>query len=290
MPEIELEDAIVPLDPASPAPAGHNGGPPLDEHRPEWGNDGIGNYFTWKAAHRRAWKNPSPGIVAFRIRKAERLGLSYEEYTLEILERGRHLQTEDVERIAEIKRKRSRPEPMLMPDIQIKSLRRAADICAGLGDMLIEAVANGGSVSFMHPLSRQAAEAFWDNSLASADRGERVVLGAFDGDELVGTLTLILKLSQNQPHRAELAKMMTRISHRHRGIATRLLQEAERMALENGRWLLVLDTAEDGGAAGLYESVGFTLAGVIPDYAYKPHGGLNGTMFYWKRIGAAKAA
>jgi GNAT superfamily N-acetyltransferase len=305
MSEIELEDEVVPVDPASPVPAGHNGGPPLDEHTPEWGNDGIGNYFYWKAAHRRAWKNPSPGIVAFRIRKAEQLGLSYEEYTLEILERGRHLQIEDVGRIAEIKRKRTRrgdmqsqppsvdvirPEPRLMPDIQIKALQRVPDICTGLSDMLIEAVANGGSVSFMHPLSRQAAEAFWDDSLASADRGERIVLGAFDDDELVGTLTLILKLSQNQPHRAELAKMMTRISHRHRGIATRLLQEAERMALEKGRWLLVLDTAEDGGAAGLYESVGFTLAGIIPDYAYKPHGGLNGTMFYWKRLSATKAA
>src|SRR6476619_7635735 len=108
MPEIELEDAIAPLVSASPAPAGHNGGPPLEaEHTPEWGNDGIGNYFYWKAAHRAAWKNPSPGIVAFRMRKAERLGLTYEEYTLEILERGRHLQIEDVERIAEIRRRRA---------------------------------------------------------------------------------------------------------------------------------------------------------------------------------------
>jgi ribosomal protein S18 acetylase RimI-like enzyme len=307
MSEIELERVTIePTDPACATPAGHNGGPPLDdEHTPEWGNGGIGNYFYWRAAHRAALRNPSPGIVAFRMRKAERLGLTYEEYTLEILERGCHLQIEDVARIAEIKRKRSRrcgaeskpnsvdiirPEPMLMPELQIKALRATPDICAGLSDMLVEAVANGGSVSFMHPLLRQAADAFWNESLASADRGERIVLGAFDGDELVGTLTLILKLSQNQPHRAELAKMMTRISHRHRGIATHLLKEAERMALENGRWLLVLDTAEDGGAAGLYESAGFTLAGIIPDYAYKPHGGLNGTMFYWKRIGAAKTA
>jgi hypothetical protein len=95
--------------PASPASAGHNGGPPLDDgqHTPEWGNDGIGNYFYWKAAYLGAWHNPSPGIVAFRIRKAERLGLTYEEYTLEILERGRHLQIEDVERIAEIKQARA---------------------------------------------------------------------------------------------------------------------------------------------------------------------------------------
>src|SRR5438093_2849754 len=109
MSEIELADvAIEPADQTSAAPTGHNGGPALDDqHTPEWGNDGIGNYFYWKAAHRAAWHNPSPGIVAFRIRKAERLGLSYEEYTLEILERGRHLQIEDVERIAEIKRARS---------------------------------------------------------------------------------------------------------------------------------------------------------------------------------------
>src|SRR5689334_24148102 len=77
------------------------------EHTPEWGKRGIGNYFYWKAAHRAAWKNPSPGIVAFRIRRAERMGLTYEEYTLEILERGRHLQIEDVERIVQIKRARA---------------------------------------------------------------------------------------------------------------------------------------------------------------------------------------
>lgn len=89
------------------ASPGHNGGPPLEqEHTPEWGDGGIGNYFYWKAAHRAAWRNPSPGIVMFRIRKAERLGLTYEEYTLEILERGRHLQSEDVERIAAIKKAR----------------------------------------------------------------------------------------------------------------------------------------------------------------------------------------
>jgi hypothetical protein len=104
----EVETRTAPPEPAANAvPVGHNGGPPLEEeHRPEWGNDGIGNYFYWKAAHRAAWHNPSPGIVAFRLRKAERLGLTYEEYTLEILERGRHLQLEDVERIAAIKQRR----------------------------------------------------------------------------------------------------------------------------------------------------------------------------------------
>jgi len=303
MPKIEIEDAIAPADQPNPAPARHNGGPPLeDQHTPEWGDDGIGNYFYWKAAHRAAWNNPSPGIVAFRIRKAERLGLTYEEYTLEILERGRHLQIEDIARIAEIKQARLRtrsrttgqhvigPERRLMPDIQIKVLQSSPDICATLGEILIETVANGGSVSFLHPLSRQAAEAFWKDSLASAARGERIVLGAFDGSALIGTVTLLLDLPPNQPHRAEIAKMMTRLGHRHRGVATALMQAAEQLAIARGRTLLVLDTAVEEGASGLYEKLGFQLTGIIPDYALKPHGGLTGTMIYWKRIAAPAAA
>lgn len=112
MSEVELADVTIGRsNPENPTPTGHNGGPSLDEHIPEWGDNGIGNYFYWKAAHRAAWKSPSPGIVAFRIRKAERLGLTYEEYTLEILERGRHLQVEDVERIAQIKRARAFRNP-----------------------------------------------------------------------------------------------------------------------------------------------------------------------------------
>jgi GNAT superfamily N-acetyltransferase len=153
-----------------------------------------------------------------------------------------------------------------------------------LSEILVETVAHGGSVSFMHPMPLQAATTFWRDALGSAARGERIVLGAFDGEQLIGTVTLLLNLPPNQPHRAEIAKMMTRLSHRHRGIATALLRAAERIALEHGRWLLVLDTAEDEGAAGLYERLGFKLTGVIPDYAFKPHGGLTGTLIYWKRL------
>ncbi|CAN5672002.1 N-acetyltransferase [soil metagenome] len=154
-----------------------------------------------------------------------------------------------------------------------------------LSDLLIEAVTRGGSVSFMHPLSREKADSFWDKALAAAARDERVILGAFDGELLVGTVTLLLDCADNQPHRAEIAKMITRLSHRGRGIARSLLQAAEGLAVERSRTLLVLDTATDGGAAALYESVGFILAGVIPDYAFKPHGGLSGTAIYWKSLG-----
>jgi len=171
-----------------------------------------------------------------------------------------------------------------MSDIDIKILTASAEIQNVLRDILIETVANGGSVSFMHPLAPEVAGAFWRDSLASAAREERIVLGAFDDEQLVGTVTLLLDLPPNQPHRAEIAKMMTRVSHRGRGVATALMRAAERLAAERGRTLLMLDTAVEDGASRLYEALGFNLTGVIPDYALKPHGGLTGTMIYWKRI------
>lgn len=174
-----------------------------------------------------------------------------------------------------------------MSKITITPLSASPRVREMLSEILIEVVAAGGSVSFMHPLAPEAANAFWEASLASADRGERIVLGAWDGDLLAGTVTLLVDLPPNQPHRGEIAKMMTRVSHRGRGIATALMHEAERQAVERGRTLLVLDTATEDGASGLYEKLGFTFAGTIPDYALKPHGGLTGTNLYWKRIGAS---
>lgn len=172
-----------------------------------------------------------------------------------------------------------------MSDITIAPLGDSPPARRALGEILVEVVADGGSVSFMHPLPVAQAEAFWAKSLAAADRGERVVLGASDGGRLVGTVTLLLDCPPNQPHRGEIAKMMTRVSHRGRGVATALLREAERIAAERGRTLLVLDTATDGGASSLYERLGYTFAGEIPEYAIKPHGGLTGTKLYWKRLG-----
>lgn len=170
-----------------------------------------------------------------------------------------------------------------MSEFEIAPLKASPPVCAALGEILIEAVASGGSVSFMHPLAAETADRFWRDSLASADRGERIVLGAYDADRLIGTVTLLLDFPPNQPHRAEIAKLMTRISHRGRGVAKALMDVAERLAVERGRTLLVLDTAVEDGASGLYEGLGFKLTGVIPDYALKPHGGLTGTMIYWKR-------
>jgi ribosomal protein S18 acetylase RimI-like enzyme len=174
--------------------------------------------------------------------------------------------------------------------IRIAPLTASPEIRAALSALLIETVASGGSVSFMHPLAQHEADAFWQDSLASADRGERIVLGAFDRENLIATVTLLLALPPNQPHRAEIAKMMTKLSHRGRGVARALMREAETIAIARDRTLLVLDTAVDDGASWLYERMGFTLSGIIPHYALKPHGGLTGTMIYWKRIGAMASA
>ena len=169
--------------------------------------------------------------------------------------------------------------------LEIVPLRATPDVIEALSQTLIETVAHGGSVSFMHPLDPDMAAAFWAKSLAATEDGGRVVLGALDDGELVGTVTLHLDCPPNQPHRGEIAKMMTRVSQRGRGVARALMVEAERIACERGRSLLTLDTATEEGAGPFYEKLGFVKAGVIPDYALKPHGGLCGTIIYWKRIG-----
>jgi ribosomal protein S18 acetylase RimI-like enzyme len=171
-------------------------------------------------------------------------------------------------------------------DRQIQVLQADDHTCEQLAALLVAVVAGGGSVSFMHPLALQEARQFWTDAMASAARGERVVLGALEGGMLLGTVTLLLSFPPNQPHRAEIAKMMTLPAARRRGVAGQLLRAAEALAVERGKTLLMLDTASDGGAAHLYEAHGFTLAGTVPDFAFKPHGGLSGTMFYWKRIGS----
>jgi ribosomal protein S18 acetylase RimI-like enzyme len=150
-----------------------------------------------------------------------------------------------------------------------------------LAEILRETVQAGGSVHFMDPVPEGGAETYW--SAAVADPG-RIVLGAFVDGKLQGTVTLWLDTPPNQPFRGEIWKLMVAPQVRGRGLARALMLEAERMAAERGRTLLNLDTAVEGGASELYESLGWTRAGVIPDYAYKPQGGLVGTAIYWKKM------
>jgi ribosomal protein S18 acetylase RimI-like enzyme len=171
-------------------------------------------------------------------------------------------------------------------DIEIAPLTAAPETIAALADLLIETVASGASVTFMHPLAPEHARRFWEASLAAVARGERIVLGARENGRLIGTVTLSLDTPDNQQHRAEISKLMTALAHRRRGIGGALMHEAERIAAAQGRILLTLDTAAEEGAAGFYERLGYCRAGMIPDYASKPHGGLVATILYYKRIAA----
>lgn len=168
--------------------------------------------------------------------------------------------------------------------IEIRTLSNTPETVDQLTDVLISTVAAGGSVGFMHPVSPAQAQAFWQAALSEADAGNRVIFGAWDGQCLLGTVTLLVTMPPNQPHRAEIAKMMTHPQARQRGIATRLIQAAEAEAAARGKTLLVLDTAADEGAGPFYEKLGYSLSGEIPDFALKPHGGLTGTLFFWKKL------
>lgn len=174
-----------------------------------------------------------------------------------------------------------------MSRIEVTPLTASDATVEALAATLMEVVAHGGSVSFVHPVHPQVAEGFWRESFEKAAAGERVIFGAWADGALVGTVTLALCLMPNQAHRAEIAKLMTRVAYRGRGVATALMRAAEAEAVARRRSLLVLDTAEEEGAAALYERLGYTAAGTVPDYALKPHGGLTGTIIFWKRLAAA---
>jgi len=154
----------------------------------------------------------------------------------------------------------------------------------GLADVLIDCVERGASVSFMHPLTRERAIGFWRGVADGVARGERALLVAEDSRGVCGTVQLILAQPENQPHRAELAKMLVHRRARRHGLGAALMREAEDIARERGKTLLVLDTAS-ADAERLYERMGWEKVGVIPGYALLPQGGLCQTTVYYRNLG-----
>ena len=160
----------------------------------------------------------------------------------------------------------------------------AADI-EGLASVLIDCVEGGASVSFMAPLPRERALDFWRGVAQGVAGGERALIVAEDAQGIVGTVQLVLAQPENQPHRADLSKMLVHRRARRQGVGAALLQAAETAAQRAGKTLLVLDTAS-AEAMRLYERQGWTRVGEIPDFALLPHGGLCATVLYYRRIGA----
>lgn len=156
---------------------------------------------------------------------------------------------------------------------------------AALADVLIDCVDGGASVSFLRPLSRDKADAFWRAAAASAARGERIVLVAEDGaGAIVGTVQVLLNLPENQPHRGEIVKMLVHRRARRLGLGARLLAAAESAARAAGKTLLVLDTVSGSDGDRLYARHGWQALGPIPSYALWPDGEPCAATIFWKQL------
>jgi GNAT superfamily N-acetyltransferase len=162
---------------------------------------------------------------------------------------------------------------------------RAATLAQALADVLIDCVEGGASVSFMLPLAREKALNFWHGVLQAAAHKERVLLvGETPDGRIIGTVQLITALPDNQPHRADVAKMLVHRDARRRGVAAQLMAAVDQAAREEGKTVLVLDTVTGGDAERLYQRAGWQTVGTVPNYALMPDGAYCGTTFFHKQL------
>jgi GNAT superfamily N-acetyltransferase len=177
-----------------------------------------------------------------------------------------------------------------MSDSAACSVRRVHELdetqVEELADVLIDCVDGGASVSFMHPLSRERAVAFWHQVAQEVAAGERALIVAEDALGLCRTVQLAFAPFENQPHRADLLKMLVHRRARRKGVGAALLRAAEATARECGKTLLMLDTAS-GDAERLYQQEGWIRVGVVPRFALLPRGGFCDTTFYYRDLTAA---
>ncbi len=172
-----------------------------------------------------------------------------------------------------------------MTTCEISELDAAAAAAAipELAGVLIDCVEGGASVSFMWPLERKKAERFWEKVAAGVERGTTVLFAARDAHGICGTVQLQMDLPENQPHRADVSKLLVHRRARRHGIGEALMRRLEAAALREGRTLLVLDTAS-AEAERLYERLGWQRCGVIPGFALLPTGEPCPTTVYWKGL------
>jgi GNAT superfamily N-acetyltransferase len=155
---------------------------------------------------------------------------------------------------------------------------------AQLSEILIDAIDGGAAVNFAGPVSRAEADHFWACVADDIADGERVLLGAFLGDDLVGTVQLALDTPPNQPHRADVVKLLVHRRARKRGVGRGLLLAVEEEARTHGRTLLTLDALTGSDAERLYVACGYARVGTIPDYALLPRGGPAATTLFYKKL------
>jgi GNAT superfamily N-acetyltransferase len=170
------------------------------------------------------------------------------------------------------------------PEIRLLGGESARAHVSALAEVLLDCVAGGASVGFMSSLTAASAREFFDSVGDEVAAGRRLLLAAFDGDELVGTVQVLLAMLPNALHRGEIAKLLVRRSARGRGVGGALMARAETEALAAGKTLLVLDAVTDGDAYRLYERLGWVRVGVVPGFALYPDGEPCSTTYFYKRL------
>jgi len=168
--------------------------------------------------------------------------------------------------------------------LRVLSAEDAARHRAALTATLVDCVHGGASVGFMASLTQEEADEWWGGIIESVARGETVLLGADLDGELVGTVQLVPSGRPNQRHRADVAKLLVHRRARGRGLAKALMAALEDEARRRGRTLLTLDTCSGSQAERLYAGLGWTRAGVIPNYALWPDGRSCDTVIFWKAL------
>ena len=175
----------------------------------------------------------------------------------------------------------SAPEQITVRRLAASEVRARLD---GLAAVLADCVAAGASVSYMEPFTHADARAAFEGWLPELEQERRVLVAAFVDRDLVGTVQLVHAIPPNQPHRADVAKLLVRRSARRQGIAALLMERAEAEARADGKTLLVLDTVTGDAAERLYTRLGWTRVGVIPHYALYPDGRPCDTTVFWKAV------
>jgi GNAT superfamily N-acetyltransferase len=155
---------------------------------------------------------------------------------------------------------------------------------AALAEVLLDCVEGGASVSFMASLSKADAESFFEKVVEGVQRGDRILLAAFIDSKLVGTVQILIAMPPNQPHRADVSKLLVLRSARGQGVGSRLMEYAEEASRLAGKTLLVLDTATGDPAERLYMRLGWNRTGEIPKYALYPDGTWCDTTIFWKQL------
>lgn len=171
-----------------------------------------------------------------------------------------------------------------MVEIRQLTAEEATLYLGALAGVLLDCVEGGASVNFMLPFSQADAEAFFSSVIQGVARNERVLLAAFVDSKLAGTVQIVPATPPNQPHRADVAKLLVARWARGQGVGAELMEAVETASRQMGKSLLVLDTVTGQAGERLYSRLGWIRVGVVPNYALYPDGRWCDTTIFYKQL------